>query len=212
MTDAQKPEPTPEADGTTPIENPTTPIADDEWSAYAQTQIRGVAPHPAENPFEHGAFPAQPPYENAAPPPQPSPVQPAQAYGYGYGYGYPVAGGAPASPQYPAVPGYQSPYTQGPPPESSATSAILATVFAGLLLVSCYGSLIGIAPLIFGIIGINKSNAVAKHWYVGQREAAYAAVESARKMSMWAWISMGIGFLVELVAVLVIVAVAVNAG
>ncbi|GAA3608709.1 hypothetical protein GCM10022199_10550 [Marihabitans asiaticum] len=97
----------------------------------------------------------QPPYGQ-----QPGYDQP--GYGQqGYdqsGYGqqpYPAASGyqQPGG-QYPAT----NPYAQPRPAGSSDAnvSAIILTVLSGLATVSCYCTLIGIAPLIFGILGIVK--------------------------------------------------------
>lgn len=196
MTDAQNPEST---EAREPIDDERPPIAPDGWSAYTENPVGDIGLSPAANAFEGGPQ-HNAPYENW------TPYSPAHARGNQY------PGSGSTAPHYPAIPGYRTPYLQGPPPETNSTSAIIVTVFAGLLLVSCYGTLIGIAPLVLGIVSINKGNAVAGYWYAGQGESAYAAVESARKTAMWAWISMGIGFLVELLAILTIGLLVVDAG
>ncbi|MBM7367870.1 hypothetical protein [Gordonia hydrophobica] len=197
----------------------TTPYYESEWSpAYAQTEIRSTSPFGAPD-----VVPEQP--QSAF---DPTAQQGFEAPAYGQPYGQqPYAEQGYGQPQYatpPAVPppayGYGTPYqpvgapvygsANGLPPHVSNTSAILAIVFGGLLVAGCYTTLIGIAPLVLGIVSMNKSNSVSKLWYVGQTQQAYDAIESSKNLAKWAWISMAIGFAVVIAVVLVIVAIAVG--
>lgn len=164
--------------------------------------------------------PEQPPADSfAAPDPvAPEPPQqdvypeagqyPAQQPAYPQAIPYAAAPGAPLTP-YPMYPGYgQQP--SGPQPETGQVSSIICLVISGLLTVSCYFTLIGLAPLILSIVALVKSNSVGSLWLSGQTEAAQQAADSSRSLALWAWLSMLIGFVVAVVVVLVIIAIAVN--
>ncbi|WP_051198873.1 hypothetical protein [Gordonia shandongensis] len=199
-------DPAPAAQGDAGVQ---TPYYESEWSpAYAETQIRQTPPDatPPADPAEH--YTAPPPYGYAAQPPYT-----ADPFAQGYqavpppaGGGYPPMGPAYSGGQYPG--GYGAGPVAGPAPADSQVSAILATVIGGLVLASCYGTLLGIAPLVLGIMAINKSNSVSRLWGMGLADQAYDAAESARKLSMWAWISLAIGIAVALVIILVVVIIA----
>lgn len=205
-----------QAESSDPDSSVQAPYYESEWSpAYAQTEIQqtpnfqksvdegspqaqfGGAPQPG-----YGDLTPQPNYGEPVPPQYPTP----DPYG---GYGAPNYG-APAAyvPAYPQPAAYGSP--QAMPPQTNTTSAILAIVFSGLLVVGCYTTVIGIAPLVLGIMSLNKSNSVSRLWYVGQQQAAYDAVSSASNLAKWAWISMAIGFAVVILVVVVIIAIAVG--
>ncbi|GEE01177.1 hypothetical protein nbrc107696_16230 [Gordonia spumicola] len=186
----------------------------DQWAAYDETQIAPVSLNkqeaPAPGDVAASDAPAVPHYENPAPAP---------AYQDPYAQPqYPVVPPYPAQPQYPVAqpqspwvpqPGqfFQAPppINYGPAPLTAQTSAILATVFGGLLVAGCWTTLIGIAPLVLGIVGLNKANSVGRLWGTGQFDAARYAAEESRRYANWAWISMAIGFTLGLLLVLVLV-------
>lgn len=60
---------------------------------------------------------------------------------------------APGAPQYPA---YVPPPLIYPPPTPPNSSAIVLTVFSGLTILTGYCCIIGIGPLVFGILGITQ--------------------------------------------------------
>lgn len=210
------------------------PYFDSEWSpAYAETEIREVdmtkgqpgpddaapqqeynvppvapayptppyptPPYPApqapagftQDPYAQGGYAPQPPYSEQPPMPQAAPWYPAQ------------------QPVYQGVPGYAP--SLGLAPQTGQVSAIVAIVVGALLSLTCYGTVIGIAPLVLGIMGVTKANSVTTFWISGQQQAAYEAAESSRKMAMWAWISMAIGIALVVLVVIIIVVIAANA-
>lgn len=216
------PAPDPSApDPSAPDPSAQAPYYESEWSpAYAQTEIQqtpnlqksvdqqtpqaqfggtpqpgygDLAPQPNYGEQIPMQYPTQEPYGGYGTPSYGAP----QGYAPGYGQPGVYPGGAPGA----------YPNAQSLPPVSSTTSAILATVFGGLLIAGCYTSLIGIAPLVLGIMSLNKSNSVSRLWYLGQQQAAHDAVASASNLAKWAWISMAIGFAVVVVAVVVIIAI-----
>lgn len=161
----------------------TTPEnpGDSDWAAYEPTQVGVPKPDP-------GYWKSQ-----YVPPPLP-PVVPPAPYGPSYPY-----------------PGQQfGVRAQGSPPQSGQTSSLIALVFGGILTVSCYGTLIGIAPLVLGIVGFTRANSVARLWYAGRTAEAADAAESSKKAAMWAWISLGIGVVLAVIAVVLVIAWAIN--
>ncbi|MGB3708126.1 hypothetical protein [Gordonia sp. (in: high G+C Gram-positive bacteria)] len=193
-----------------PTEAVGTPYFETEWTpAYAETEIRGIGDQP---PFGTPAPPVPPP---STPQSDPAAFPPNPVY-QGFTadpYGQQQGGYAPQQPMpyYPApVPAYPGlgygGVNRGPAPATSQVSSILAIVIGGLLTFSCYGFLLGIAPLILGIVGVVKANSVSRLWFMGQEQEAYAAAESSKKMAMWAWIGMAIGLVITIIIVIVFVA------
>ncbi|GAA4659932.1 hypothetical protein [Gordonia humi] len=174
--------------------DPHTPGADsgdEQWTAYEPTQFAqrpDLRKHDDVPPPVPGPPTAQP--EFGMPLPQAAPPM--------YGSPYPYTG-------QPFAPG-----AAGPAPQTGQVSSIVALCLGGLLTVSCYGTLIGIAPLVLGIVGLTKSNSVSRLWFAGQYDAATAAAASSKRLAMWAWISLGIGVALAIIAVIVFVVWAVN--
>lgn len=165
----------------------------EQWAAYEPTQQAMPNPYAAhpypQNPYEPD------PYQQAAPFPQAAPP--------------PALYGGPAYPAYPGSP--QSVFAaQGPAPATAQASSIGAMVVGGILLLSCYGTLAGIAPLVLGILGFTKANSVNRLWLGGQQQDAAAAADSSRKLAMWAWISLAIGIAVTVLAVVLLGVWAMN--
>ncbi|MCF8603095.1 hypothetical protein L5I01_06930 [Gordonia sp. HY442] len=171
---------------TTP-ENPYGSQSDDsEWAAYEPTQVGVPKPDPG---FQYAPPPQYQPQPQYAPQPLP-PVS------YGSPYPYP---GQQFRAQPPAA-----------PPQTGQISSVVALVLGGILTLSCYGTLVGIAPLVLGIVGFTKANSVGRLWYAGRTTEAAQAAESSKKAAMWAWISMGIGVVLAVIAIVLIVAWAIN--
>ena len=109
-------------------------------------------PYPQQQP---GQDPQQPGGQSSGGPQgqQPSPYGASQP-----GYGQ--------QPQYDQQPQYgQTPYSPnpyGPPPAGGSSdlnvSALVLTILSALLTLSCYCTLVGIAPLILGIMGLVKQS------------------------------------------------------
>lgn len=133
----------------------------------------------------------------AYPPAQPPYVQPPYAHAPYPPVAYPAAA-------YPPSP--QSVFSvQGPAPATAQASSIGAIVVGATFLLSCFGSAAGIAPLILGILGFNKANSVNRLWLAGDQAAATAAADSSKKLALWAWISLGIGIVLTVLAVVLLV-------
>ena len=217
---------------TTPDDPSGQPSNDEDWTAYEPTQVgtpkpdltKRDVPAPAES-ATNGPPAYEPTQTTPTPPPLPEPgfAQPGFAQpGYaqpGYAQpGYseqayaqpPVVAPGPYGAAYP-YPGQQFGAAQpGPAPQTGQISSIVALVFGGILTVSCYGTLIGIAPLVLGIIGLTKANSVGRLWFAGQTAEASQAAESSKKAAMWAWISLGIGVVLAIIVIIILVAWAVN--
>lgn len=109
-------------------------------------------PYPSERPDPHASGPSEPygdaysedPYVRGDQPTgrPPAPLSPQPPF--------PVAGPGPTP--GPGIPPY--PYAPPPPPN---TSAIVLTVLSGLAVVTGYCCVIGIGPLVLGILGITKN-------------------------------------------------------
>ncbi|MFT3716056.1 MAG: hypothetical protein QM774_08960 [Gordonia sp. (in: high G+C Gram-positive bacteria)] len=175
---------------------PTTPYTPDPSpQLYSQptppVQADGSVPPVPPGVPTYGSAPAQP----AAPVPPAVPSYPAAMPGQPY-----------AAAPYGAQPygvAYPAPNPMGPPPQTGQTSAIVATVISAIMAVTCYGAIVGIVPLIFGILGISKGSSVTNLWNTGQTAAAQKAADDSRKWAMWAWISMGIGLVLFIIAAVV---------
>lgn len=160
----------------------------EQWSAYEPTQHATPNPY-APNPYQQDPYQQDPrqqdPYSQAAPPPVPYSIAP-----------YPGA----AYPAHPASP--QSVFAaQGPAPATGQSSSIGAMVVGGILLVTCFATPAGLAPLVLGILGFTKANSVNRLWMAGQRQEAEAAADSSRTLALWAWISCAVGIAVMILAV-----------
>lgn len=200
----------------------------DDWAAYEPTQIgpvdltKGAEPTPGvydatqiapsgsdrgAGPAPYYSAPASEPYYSApaapyyssppVPPPAPNPVYPAAAVPY-----------PPAPVAYPYAP---MAYPQagvaalGREPQTGQVSSIIVICVGAIFTLSCYGTLVGIAPLVLGVIGLTKANSVSRYWFAGQRELAQESADSSRTMAKWAWISFGIGLAITVIAIIVIV-------
>lgn len=201
---------------------PEVPYYEEQWTpAYAETEIRSTSPFEplagqpvadAQQPYTDQSYPDQP-YPDQAPYGGAAQSGFAQA-GYGQpGYGQPGYGqsgyaqpGYMYGGQYPPVgqPVYGS--AQGPPPHVGNGSAIGAVIVSALLVMLCYTAVIGIAPLVLSILSLTKSNSVANLWYMGHTQPAYDAIESSKKLAMWAWISMAIGVAVVVLVIVIVIA------
>lgn len=169
---------------TTPENPPGWRPDDSEWAAYEPTQVSVPRPDLVKRDMPRGPGYAPADYGQAqfVQPPLP----PAVPFPYGAPHPYP---------------GQQ----QAAAPPTGQVSAIVALVFGGILTVSCYGTLIGIAPLVLGIIGLTKANSVSQLWITGQTTEAVKAAESSKTAAMWAWISLGIGVVLVVIAVIVFI-------
>ncbi|MCF8568933.1 CD225/dispanin family protein [Gordonia sp. HY002] len=146
----------------------------------------------AYEPTQVGVPKPDPGFQYAPPPlpPAPAPVP--------YGTPYPYPGQ-----QFGARP-------PAGPPQTGQISSVVAMVLGGILTLSCYGTLVGIAPLVLGIVGFTKANSVGRLWYAGRTTEAAQAAESSKKAAMWAWISMGIGVVLAVIVIVLIIAWAIN--
>ncbi|MCF8609646.1 hypothetical protein L5G28_05640 [Gordonia sp. HY285] len=215
---------------TTPDDPSGQPSNDDDWTAYEPTQVGTPKPDltkrdvpTSTDPATNGPPAYEPTQTTPTPPPLPEPGYAQSGYAQsGYAQpGYseqayaqpplpPVVAPGPYGAAYP-YPGQQFGAGQpGPAPQTGQISSIVALVFGGLLTVSCYGTLIGIAPLVLGIIGLTKANSVGRLWFAGQTAEASQAAESSKKAAMWAWISLGIGVVLAIIVVIILVVWAVN--
>jgi hypothetical protein len=201
-----------------PLDKDAEKQPDDGWAAYDETQVGKLSLEKNESAdpeaYAQTMFNEVPP---VAPPYTPAPdpfAQPESAAPPQYGQPQPQYGVPQpqfAQPQYVQpqfVQQYQPMGFGQPMPRTAQTSAILATVFGGLLVVGCYTTLIGLAPLILGIIGITKSSSVTSLWGMGQYDAARHAALESEKYARWAWISMAIGFAVVVLIIVVVIAIA----
>lgn len=173
------------SDETQSIPESTPPTqAMPEWTApYPEPSAAVPAPPPAPTTYEDPLAPSATPY--AAPPPavpygtapEPptygAPPPPPAPYPYGQGpaaYSPPVAYVPPVpygAPAHPTAAGYQvppMPTTYVAPRQN--TSAIVLTIVAGIMTVSCYFTLIGVVPLILGIVAMTRQNS---DWEGSQR-------------------------------------------
>ena len=159
---------------------------DDEWSSYDPTQY-------AQRPdlTKHDA-PPLPPTAGYPTPGYPQPPYPPNPYPAPYPY---------PAPNRPV----------SPPPSTGQVSSIVAVCIGAILTLSCYGTLIGIAPLVLGILGLNKSNAVSRMWSAGREVEAVDAAASSKNLAMWAWISLAIGLVIALILIVVFVVWVINA-
>jgi len=154
---------------TTPLPGQGAPSTGSSYPYAPQSgeQPAGEQPPAGQEPQPWGA-----PQGGQTPPPsgQPPYGAPQQPYGAGGqppGYGYPAQpyqggyAGGPVQPYqggYPAGPGYG--YTGAPVKASpTPTSTIVLLVVSGLTTLSCYFSLVGIVPLILGIVALSKAKA-----------------------------------------------------
>ena len=116
---------------------------------------------------------------------------PPAAYPYGQSTGYPQAG-------YPQT-GYPQPGYAAPPAAYQArpqnTSAIVLTIISALLSLSCYFTIAGIAPLIFGIMALTKQN---------------ADFPASQRMARYGWIAMAIGGAITVLGIIGFIAVMVT--
>lgn len=210
---------------TTP-ENPSDRPSDDaDFAAYDETQVGVPKPdlvkrdapaagsdQPTE--FIQGPGPqdpyAQDPYAQNSNAQNPN-AQP--SYGQAPYSQNPYGAPPPAYGQPYGQPGAYG-YQYGPPPglapQTGQVSSIVALVFGGLLTVSCYFTLIGIAPLVLGIMGLTKANSVNGLWMSGRAAEAEDAAASSKKLAMWAWISLGIGVVIAAIIITILIVWAVN--
>ncbi|MFT3660072.1 MAG: CD225/dispanin family protein [Gordonia sp. (in: high G+C Gram-positive bacteria)] len=152
-------------------------------------------PPPAADPYAFSPMPDPFAAPQQAVPPQAMPYQPPAQNPYSV-----------PAPPYSPYGGYQVPGAI--PPATGQVSAIICVVVSALMTVSCYFTLIGLAPLIVGIVALVRSNSVETLWRTGQAEAAQRAAESSKTLAMWAWLSMVIGVIVVvLIGIIVLVAV-----
>lgn len=110
--------------------------------------------------------------------------------------GYPAAGYPPGY----GVPGYTPP--AGPAPQTAQVSSVISLVISGLLVITCYGALAGIAPLVLSILGVTKASSVDRLWMSGQAQAAQDAAAASKKLAMWAWIALAIGVVVTILVII----------
>lgn len=178
----QEQPPTPEAqraDPTMSIPDGATPPADATQSMAQSTPPTQALPtwtppYPQAAPVEPPPVVAAPPVPPAPPAPVPypyagselpaaaPPVPPPATYGTPpTAYGAPGAYPAPPSaygtpPAYGTPAPYAGPPVQYAPPTPTNTSAVVLTIIAGIMTVSCYFTLNGIVPLVFGILALSK--------------------------------------------------------
>ncbi|GAA3956113.1 CD225/dispanin family protein [Gordonia caeni] len=200
-----------------PSDEETTITPAQDWSSYEPTVVAGGGADAdaggADGPLPPQAYPGYPnPYAEQQSVSQPEAQQP---YTQQPPYTYPYAQPQPYAPQpyaYVPPPSPQAVFaSQGAAPQTGQVSAIVALVVGAMLLVSCYGTLAGIAPTVLGILGIMQANSVNRSWMAGQIEEARQAAEGSKKKAMWAWISMAIGVLVTIVVVVILIVVAIQA-
>lgn len=104
-------------------------------------------------------------------------------------YGQPPSGPMPPPGQVPP------PYLYAPPPPPNS-SAIVLTVLSALTVMTGYCCIIGIGPLVFGILGITQNS---------------TDPEGAARMTKYGWVTFGVMFgLVLLAVVLVIIGAAAS--
>jgi hypothetical protein len=120
--------------------------------------------------------------------------------GYGTPPGYPAPQGYGTPPGYAPPQGYGAPqgYWQGYPTQPAAptnASTVVLTVISALFTVSCYGTLIGIAPLILAIIALTRNS---------------NDPQGARSLTKIGWIVFGSLLAIAVVLVIVAIAVAAN--
>lgn len=136
------------------------------------------APHePPRSPYDpYAGSSAQPTSPYAAPPPPPYDPYAAPQPAYDP---YAATGGQAQQGAYPA---YGAPEQwQTPPPGYGApapqnTSALVLTILSGIVTLSC--CIPGIAPLVLGIMALNKQS---------------TDPEGSRRLTRWGWIAFGVG-------------------
>jgi len=194
-------------------DTPTTPLS---GGATPTVAFPAHGPgHPAPSPPSAPTPPAQPgsagfvsPSVPAPPPvadspvavpaygtPGPVPGQPYAAQPYAaQPYAPPPYAPRPYPGQYPAgpwYPGYQ-PYAVSPAAPTSASTVVL-TVISALCVLSCYGVLIGIGPLIMAIIALTRNS---------------SDPAGARRLTRIGWIVLGSLFAAAVVVIGVVIAIA----
>ncbi|HQK32288.1 MAG TPA: hypothetical protein PLA46_01260 [Phycicoccus sp.] len=174
--------------------SPTEAIPQGSTEALPEWQAPGY-PYGTQAPTPYPAPPA-PTYSAPQPPTTPPPAQPtaypgsSQAYGHPahtqptFGqpsYGQPAYGQVNQAPPPSALPqqwippvGYAGPQPAYP---QTNTSALVLLIVSGIMTLSCYFTLVGIAPLILGIIAMTKQNT---DW------------EGSRRLARIGWITMAI--------------------
>lgn len=176
--DAPRPDPTappeaPEVTESIPLAQPPTQALPAWEPPYPAAPSAQTPPPPV--PYPYG--PDAPPYAAPPPPstPPPTPTYAAPPPPLQQPAGPPPAYGQPSHPSPYGAPGYGVPPVQAGAPSPTNTSALVLTIIAGLLTVSCYFSIIGIAPLVLGIVALSKQTT---DW------------EGSRRMARIGWITM----------------------
>jgi hypothetical protein len=120
--------------------------------------------------------------------------QPGQPPGYAQGY---QPGYAPGYSTPEAPPPFHPAYGYAAPVAPTNVSAIVLTVIAGLLTISCYFSLAGIPGLVLGIIALTQNN---------------SDPAGSRRMSKIGWIVLGVVAVLHVIVYVVLIAMAVKLG
>jgi hypothetical protein len=85
-------------------------------------------------------------------------------------------------------------------PQTAQVSSVISLVISGLLVITCYGAVAGAVPLILSILAVAKSSSVNRLWLSGQARAAQDAADASKKLAMWAWITLAVGIVLTVVA------------
>lgn len=172
------------SDETQSIPESTPPTqAMPEWTApYPEPSAAVPSPPPAPTTYEdplatsatpYSAPPSAAPYGSAPQPTTYGAPPPPAPYPYGQGpaaypppsaYVPPAPYGTPAHPTTAGYPVPPMPATYVAPRQN--TSALVLTIVAGIMTVSCYFTLIGVVPLILGIVAMTRQNS---DWEGSQR-------------------------------------------
>lgn len=152
-------------------------------------------PYPSSrpDPRDDGPYSADPYVPNRPPRQEDHPPYGQAPYGQSP-YGQPPLGQNPYG-QMPAPGQVPPPYLYAPPPPPNA-SAIVLTVLSALAVMTGYCCIIGIGPLVFGILGITQNS---------------TDPESAARMTKYGWITFGVMTALIFVAAAVLIAIGVAA-